>query len=118
MSNLKRTCARSRDDGRLTGGVARRVSLVFGALTMASGLVGVPLGAWLGAALVRRCGRAHALLCGAGLLLSAPAMAAAMLLADHCFYAPFALMFVGELALNLNWAIVADMSLVRRSRSR
>ncbi|CAH0715603.1 unnamed protein product, partial [Brenthis ino] len=89
----------------------RRVSFIFGALTMLSGLVGVPLGAWLGAALVRRWGRAHALICGAGLLASAPAMGLAMLLTDQSFYAPFALMFIGEVALNLNWAIVADMSL-------
>ncbi|CAH2096253.1 unnamed protein product [Euphydryas editha] len=88
-----------------------RVSLVFGALTMVSGLVGVPLGAWLGAALVKRWGRAHAVICGLALLLSAPALAAAMLLADMSSWAPLALMFVGELALNLNWAIVADMSL-------
>ncbi|XP_050351244.1 protein spinster isoform X1 [Nymphalis io] len=88
-----------------------RVSLVFGGLTMASGLVGVPLGAWLGAWLVRRWGRAHAVICGTGLLLSAPAMAGALLLTESYFYAPFALMFIGELALNLNWAIVADMSL-------
>ncbi|CAH2096255.1 unnamed protein product [Euphydryas editha] len=78
---------------------------------MVSGLVGVPLGAWLGAALVKRWGRAHAVICGLALLLSAPALAAAMLLADMSSWAPLALMFVGELALNLNWAIVADMSL-------
>ncbi|XP_045772889.1 protein spinster isoform X6 [Maniola jurtina] len=88
-----------------------RVSFIFGALTMASGVVGVPLGAWLGAALVKRWGRAHAVICGVGLLVSTPAMALAMLLTDVYFYAPFALMFFGEVALNLNWAIVADMSL-------
>lgn len=80
---------------------------------MASGLVGVPLGAWLGAALIARWGRAHALLCAAGLLLSAPAMTLAIFLTDKHYYAPFVLMFFAELTLNLNWAIVADMSLVR-----
>lgn len=80
---------------------------------MASGLVGVPLGAWMGAALVKRWGRAHALICGVGLLLSAPAMTLAMITTERYYYAPFALMFFGEVALNLNWAIVADMSLVR-----
>lgn len=98
------------DGGRC---IARRVSLIFGALTMASGMLGVPLGAWLGAALVKRWGRAHAVICGVGLLLSTPAMALAMLLTDNDPYAPFVLMFFGELALNLNWALVADMSLVR-----
>nr|XP_034831761.1 protein spinster isoform X1 [Maniola hyperantus] len=93
------------------GVTQERVSFIFGALTMASGVVGVPLGAWLGAALVKRWGRAHAVICGVGLLLSTPAMALAMLLTDVNPYAPFALMFFGEVALNLNWAIVADMSL-------
>lgn len=86
---------------------------------MLSGLVGVPAGAWLGAALLRRWPRAQPVICGAGLLLSAPAMAAGMLLVENYFVAPFVFMFLGELALNLNWAIVADMSLVRdRLRDR
>ncbi|CAG4956055.1 unnamed protein product [Colias eurytheme] len=88
-----------------------RVSLTFGAVTMLAGAAGVPLGAWLGAALSKRFPRAHPVICGAGLLLSAPAMALAILLCDGYYYAPFALMFVAETALNLNWAIVADMSL-------
>lgn len=80
---------------------------------MVSGMLGVPLGAWLGAGLQKRWGRAHPLLCGAGLLLSAPAVALALLLTEGYMYAPFALIFIGELAININWAIVADMSLVR-----
>ncbi|KAG6443718.1 hypothetical protein O3G_MSEX002979 [Manduca sexta] len=88
-----------------------RVSLMFGGVTMVSGLVGVPAGAWLGAWLVRRWGRAHPVLCGGGLLLSAPAMALGLLLVRQYHFLPFVFMFVGEVALNLNWAIVADMSL-------
>lgn len=80
---------------------------------MVSGLIGVPAGAWLGTWLIKRFPRAHPVLCGVGLLVSAPAMTLAIVLTQGYFYAPFALMFVGELALNLNWAIVADMSLVR-----
>ncbi|XP_038210127.1 protein spinster isoform X3 [Zerene cesonia] len=88
-----------------------RVSLTFGAVTMAAGAAGVPLGAWLGTALGKRYPRAHPVICGAGLLVSAPAMALAILLCDGYYYASFALMFIAETALNLNWAIVADMSL-------
>ncbi|XP_072949168.1 protein spinster isoform X3 [Epargyreus clarus] len=88
-----------------------RVSLVFGGVTMAAGLLGVPLGSWLGAALVARWPRAHPVICGCGLLLSAPAMGLGILFANTDYYAPFVFMFVGELALNLNWAVVADMSL-------
>lgn len=83
---------------------------------MVSGLIGVPLGAWLGAALIKRFPRAHPLICGAGLIISAPAMVLGILLTDYDRYSPFVLMFISELALNLNWAIVADMSLVRDAR--
>ncbi|CAH0751413.1 unnamed protein product [Diatraea saccharalis] len=88
-----------------------RVSLIFGGLTMVSGLLGVPLGSWLGAGLVKQYPRAHPIICGAGLLLSAPAMTVAVAIADQSFYAPFIFMLLAEVTLNLNWAIVADMSL-------
>ncbi|XP_049873486.1 protein spinster isoform X3 [Pectinophora gossypiella] len=88
-----------------------RVSLIFGSITMVSGLLGVPLGVWLGAGLIKRFPRAHPVICGLGLIVSAPAIALAMALTPYNFYAPFVLMFIGELALNLNWAIVADMSM-------
>ncbi|XP_073956918.1 lysolipid transporter protein spinster isoform X3 [Choristoneura fumiferana] len=88
-----------------------RVSLIFGGITMTSGLIGVPMGAWLGAALIKRFPRSHAVICGVGLLVSAPAMTLGMVLAEQYFYGPFISMFIGEVFLNLNWAIVADMSM-------
>lgn len=97
---------------------ARRVALIFGVVTMLSGIIGVPLGSWLGAALVKRYPRAHPVICAAGLLVSAPALTLAILLSEGYFYLTFALIFVAEVALNLNWAIVADMSLVRTCSSR
>ncbi|KAI8436759.1 hypothetical protein MSG28_010228 [Choristoneura fumiferana] len=78
---------------------------------MTSGLIGVPMGAWLGAALIKRFPRSHAVICGVGLLVSAPAMTLGMVLAEQYFYGPFISMFIGEVFLNLNWAIVADMSM-------
>uniref|UniRef100_A0A2A4K019 Major facilitator superfamily (MFS) profile domain-containing protein n=1 Tax=Heliothis virescens TaxID=7102 RepID=A0A2A4K019_HELVI len=88
-----------------------RVSLTFGVITMVAGLLGVPLGAWLGTALLKRWPRAHPVICGLGLLVSAPAMTLAILFTQDYYYAPFVLMFIGEVALNLNWAIIADMLL-------
>ncbi|XP_060803452.1 protein spinster isoform X4 [Amyelois transitella] len=88
-----------------------RLSLMFGVVTMVAGLLGVPLGAWLGTALVKRFPRAHPVICGAGLLVSAPALTLALLLCEGYFYLPFVLVFIGQLSLNLNWAIVADMSM-------
>lgn len=85
---------------------------------MVAGLLGVPLGAWLGTTLLKRWPRAHPIICGLGLLVSAPAMTLAIILAEGYFYAPFVLMFIGQVALNLNWAIIADMLLVRDSDRR
>lgn len=85
---------------------------------MVSGLLGVPLGAWLGSALRKRWPRAHPIICGLGLLISAPAMTLAVVLTEGYYIAPFALMFFGEIALNLNWAIIADMLLVRDSNRK
>lgn len=81
---------------------------------MLSGILGVPAGAWLGASLVKKYPRSHPIICGVGLLVSAPALTLAIILSQYDCYAPYILMFVGVLALNLNWAIVADMSLVRQ----
>lgn len=92
---------------------ARRVALIFGVVTMLSGIIGVPLGSWLGTGLVKRFPRAHPIICGAGLLISAPALTLAIVLSEGYYYLTFVLIFVAEVALNLNWAIVADMSLVR-----
>lgn len=80
---------------------------------MLSGVVGVPAGAWLGTSLIKKYPRSHPVICGVGLLASAPAMALAIVLTQGYSVAPFVLMFIAEITLNLNWAIVADMSLVR-----
>lgn len=92
---------------------ARRVSLIFGAITMVSGLLGVALGSALGTTLVKPFPRAHPIICGVGLLVSAPALALALTLVREYFLLTFILIFIAETALNLNWAIVADMSMVR-----
>lgn len=80
---------------------------------MTSGLIGVPLGTWLGARLIKRYPRAHPIICGVGLLISAPFIVLALELVQYTTYPTFILIFIAEVALSLNWAIVADMSLVR-----
>lgn len=89
------------------------MAFVFGLLTMVSGLVGVPLGSYLSQKLKKHYPRADPLLCAAGLLVSTPLLAAGMLVVQLNSTVAFILMFFGELALNLNWAIVADILLVR-----
>lgn len=57
--------------------------------------------------------RSDPIICAVGLIISAPLLAAAMLLVTNSTWAVYTLIFFGELALNLNWAIVADILLVR-----
>lgn len=90
-----------------------RVAFIFGSLTMLSGIIGVPLGAYLAQRLRKRHPRADPVICGFGLLISAPCIVAAMLLVSVNAPAAYCLIFFGEIALNLNWAIVADILLVR-----
>lgn len=88
------------------------VSLIFGAVTMMSGMIGVPLGAILSTRLREKYPRSDPLICGLGLVLSSVFIFVAFFLARNDVLLGFALVFVGEVALNLNWSIVADILLV------
>ncbi|XP_065347912.1 protein spinster isoform X2 [Cloeon dipterum] len=87
------------------------VSLTFGIITMLSGIVGVPLGATLAQKLRVNYPRADPLICAVGLLISAPLLFAASLTVTSNAILCYTLIFLGEVALNLNWSIVADILL-------
>ena len=89
-----------------------RVSYIFGLIAMLAGLVGVPLGSFLGQKLRLTYPRADPLVCGAGLLLSTPFLLAGLLISEWNTTACFCVIFFGQVLLNLNWSIVADMCLV------
>uniref|UniRef100_A0A8W7PXX4 Major facilitator superfamily (MFS) profile domain-containing protein n=1 Tax=Anopheles coluzzii TaxID=1518534 RepID=A0A8W7PXX4_ANOCL len=89
----------------------KRVSFIFGAITMTTGIIGVPLGSYLSQRLNAKNVKADPYICATGLLLSAPLLVGAMFSVRANIYATYALIFFGELALNLNWAIVADILL-------
>ncbi len=91
------------------------VSLVFGAVMMLSGIVGVPLGSVLSTKLKQRYPRADPIICGVGLLVSALLLSVGISIANWNIYVTFALLFLGVVSLNLNWSIVADILLVRRT---
>lgn len=93
------------------------VSLIFGAISMMSGLIGVSLGSGLGNFLQKKYPKIHPIICGVGMLLSFPFMLIAMLLIETHYTVPFVLIFFAQVALNLNWAIVADMCMVRTNVS-
>jgi MFS transporter, Spinster family, sphingosine-1-phosphate transporter len=84
---------------------------------MVSGIVGVPLGATLAQRLRVNYPRADPLICATGLLISAPLLFAASLFAASNSILCFTLVFLGEVALNLNWSIVADILLVSLKRN-
>lgn len=87
------------------------VSYIFGLIAMLAGLLGVPLGSFLGQKLRVRYQRADPVVCGMGLLLSTPLMLAALFVAKMNTTVCFVIIFFGQLMLNLNWAIVADILL-------
>ncbi|KAG5672595.1 hypothetical protein PVAND_002711 [Polypedilum vanderplanki] len=87
------------------------VSFIFGAITMTAGIMGVPLGAYLSTKLSKRYPRCDPVICAVGLLLSAPLLSASMIVVTVNAPLAYILVFLGEIALNLNWAIVADMLL-------
>lgn len=80
---------------------------------MLSGIVGVPLGTVLAQTLKKRYSRADPLICAGGLLCSAPFLLSAMFVVSTNTPLAYVLIFLGSVSLNLNWAIVADILLVR-----
>ena len=87
------------------------VPFIFGVVTMMSGVVGVPLGMVLSTKLKSKFPRADPIICGVGILVSAVFLTLGMLLADTNIVATFVFIFIGEVSLNLNWSIVADILL-------
>uniref|UniRef100_A0A2S2QQ45 Protein spinster n=1 Tax=Sipha flava TaxID=143950 RepID=A0A2S2QQ45_9HEMI len=94
------------------------VSLTFGIIAMAAGLIGVPLGSFMAQRLKVHYPKADPLICAGGLLISAPLLFLGLALADKYHYLVLVLIFFGQVALNLNWSIVADILLYVVSPTR
>ncbi|KAJ8681342.1 hypothetical protein QAD02_017129 [Eretmocerus hayati] len=87
------------------------VAYKFGVIAMVAGLIGVPFGSILAQKLRVRWPQADPLICAVGLLISAPLIFLGSVFASSNALACYTLIFLGQLALNLNWSIVADMLL-------
>ncbi|XP_011346971.1 protein spinster isoform X2 [Ooceraea biroi] len=87
------------------------VAYKFGLIGMASGLIGVPLGSAIAQKLRVYWQQADPLICAIGLLISAPLLFFAMITANTNSTLCYILVFCGQVSLNLNWSIVADMLL-------
>ncbi|XP_029691859.1 protein spinster homolog 1 isoform X1 [Takifugu rubripes] len=95
----------------VAGNCAASDSLLFGAITCVTGVLGVASGVQVSRLLRRRTGRADPLVCAAGLLLSAPFLYLAVVFAQASTVATYVFIFFGETFLSMNWAIVADILL-------
>ncbi|XP_060921711.1 protein spinster homolog 1 isoform X2 [Labrus mixtus] len=93
------------------GNCASSDSLIFGAITCVSGVLGVASGVQVSRQLRKRTARADPLVCAAGLLLSAPFLYMAIVFAQDSTIATYVFIFLGETFLSMNWAIVADILL-------
>ncbi|XP_022183813.2 protein spinster [Nilaparvata lugens] len=87
------------------------VAFNFGVIAMVAGLIGVPLGSALAQYLRPRFPKADPLICAFGLLLSAPLLFVASLCAGSNVNVTYVLIFFGQIFLNINWSIVADILL-------
>ncbi|XP_077068382.1 protein spinster homolog 1 [Siphateles boraxobius] len=86
-------------------------SLIFGGITVVSGILGVASGVQASKKLRTRTPRADPLVCAAGLLLSAPFLYLSIMFAQASTAATYVFIFLGETFLSMNWAIVADILL-------
>lgn len=80
---------------------------------MLAGLIGVPLGSFLAQRLRPRDPMCDPKICAAGLLVSAPFVYLALVVAKYSTNWTFILVFFAMMSLNLCWSIVADILLVR-----
>uniref|UniRef100_A0A1Y1LFH6 Major facilitator superfamily (MFS) profile domain-containing protein n=1 Tax=Photinus pyralis TaxID=7054 RepID=A0A1Y1LFH6_PHOPY len=87
------------------------LSFPFGGITILAGICGLTIGCFLSQWLIKRYPRVDPIICGAGLLCSAPFLVGCAITAPKNSHACFVLLFFGQVALNLNWAIVGDILL-------
>lgn len=86
-------------------------SLIFGALTVVTGIIGVVLGAEASRRYKKVNSRAEPLICASSLLAAAPCLYLALILAPTTLLASYVFLALGELFLSCNWAVVADILL-------
>ncbi|XP_064425131.1 protein spinster homolog 3 [Latimeria chalumnae] len=86
-------------------------SLIFGAITVGTGVFGVLIGTAVASRWKKITPHADPLICAVGMLSSAPCLYLAIVLAQSSTPATYVFIALGETFLSLNWAIVADILL-------
>ncbi|XP_074048591.1 protein spinster homolog 3 [Macrotis lagotis] len=92
--------------------------LIFGGLTVVTGIVGVLAGAEMARRYKKHTPKAEPLVCAGSMLLAAPCLYLAIILAQKTLLAAYVFLTLAELLLSFNWAIIADilLSVVMPSR--
>lgn len=88
-------------------------AFIFGAITVAAGVIGLGTGALLTQLLRPKFPRIDPIICFAGLVTSSPILFASTFVVTRNALLCYVMLFFGQVTLNLNWAIIVDMSLVR-----
>ncbi|XP_060060160.1 protein spinster homolog 3 isoform X2 [Erinaceus europaeus] len=86
-------------------------SLIFGVLTVVTGIIGVILGAEASRRYKKVNPRAEPLICASSLFVAAPCLFLALILAPTVLLASYVFLALGELLLSCNWAVVTDILL-------
>nr|XP_012303826.2 protein spinster homolog 3 [Aotus nancymaae] len=86
-------------------------SLIFGSLTIITGIIGVIWGAEVARRYKKVNPRAEPLICASSLLAAAPCLYLALVLAPTNLLVSYVFLALGELLLSCNWAVAADILL-------
>ncbi|XP_008426384.2 protein spinster homolog 2 isoform X1 [Poecilia reticulata] len=84
-------------------------SLIFGAITCATGLLGVVIGAAVTRYFRRKTARADPLVCAVTMMGSAIFICLVFVVAKNSIIAAYVFIFIGEMLLFVNWALTADI---------
>ncbi|XP_016529776.1 sphingosine-1-phosphate transporter SPNS2 isoform X5 [Poecilia formosa] len=86
-----------------------RDSLIFGAITCVTGLLGVVIGAGATRFFRRRTARADPLVCAISMMGSAIFICLVFVVAKNSIHGAYVCIFIGETLLFVNWALTADI---------
>nr|XP_040038427.1 protein spinster homolog 3 [Gasterosteus aculeatus aculeatus] len=86
-------------------------SYIFGAVTVVTGILGACLGSGLSRWFGEKVPNVDPLICAVGLLGAAPCLFIAIFVASASIPTTYVFIFIGELLISLNWAVMADILL-------
>ena len=88
------------------------VFFMFGLIMAVAGVVGLTLGSGLSYWLRPKYRGVDPIICGGGLVPSSILILISFIVAYDSIWAAYILVFFGQIFLNMNWAVIVDMTLV------